>query len=89
MAVIWLLSTVSPAVTENGNCRFIPANFETMFSKYASKVPDKLTLKEIWHMTQANSVAYDFFGWSVLSFSLNVTLLVDPTVLEIEVMEFL
>ncbi|KAF7805225.1 peroxygenase 2 [Senna tora] len=44
--------------------RFIPANFEIMFSKYARKVPDKLTLGEIWHMTQANSVAYDFFGWT-------------------------
>ncbi|XP_054803191.1 peroxygenase-like [Prosopis cineraria] len=45
--------------------RFIPANLEIMFSKYARKVPDKLTLREIWHMTQANSVAYDFFGWAM------------------------
>jgi peroxygenase len=34
-----------------------------MFSKYAREVPDKLSMKELWHMTQANSVAYDFFGW--------------------------
>ena len=34
-----------------------------MFSKYAREVPDKLTMWELWHMTQANSVAYDFFGW--------------------------
>lgn len=43
--------------------RFIPANLELMFSKYAREVPDKLTMWELWHMTQANSVAYDFFGW--------------------------
>nr|AFK40610.1 unknown [Medicago truncatula] len=40
--------------------RFIPANLELMFSKYAREVPDKLTMWELWHMTQANSVAYDF-----------------------------
>lgn len=44
--------------------RFIPANLELMFSKYAREVPDKLTMWELWHMTQANSVAYDFFGWA-------------------------
>ncbi|KAK7337937.1 hypothetical protein VNO77_18529 [Canavalia gladiata] len=48
--------------------RFIPANFEIMFSKYAREVPDKLTLKELWHMTQANSVTYDFFGWIASKF---------------------
>lgn len=48
------------------HCRFIPANLEIMFSKYSCKVPHKLTLRELWDMTQANSVAYDFFGWSLL-----------------------
>ncbi|XP_061340406.1 peroxygenase-like isoform X2 [Gastrolobium bilobum] len=52
--------------------RFIPANFEIMFSKYARKVPDKLTLRELWHMTQANSVAYDFFGWAASKFEWGV-----------------
>ncbi|KAH1233577.1 Peroxygenase 2 [Glycine max] len=44
--------------------RFMPTNLEFMFSKYAREVPDKLTLKELWHMTEGNMVAYDFFGWS-------------------------
>ncbi|XP_057439534.1 peroxygenase-like [Lotus japonicus] len=52
--------------------RFIPANLEIMFSKYAREVPDKLTLKELWHMTQANSVAYDFFGWAASKFEWGV-----------------
>ncbi|KAM3753090.1 hypothetical protein ACB098_03G067900 [Castanea mollissima] len=43
--------------------RFIPANLENMFSKYARTVPDKLTLRELWHMTEANRNAHDFFGW--------------------------
>ncbi|WJX85584.1 Peroxygenase 2, variant 2 [Trifolium repens] len=48
--------------------RFIPANLELMFSKYAREVPDKLSMRELWHMTQANSVAYDFFGWAASKF---------------------
>ncbi|KAE8651718.1 hypothetical protein Csa_006378 [Cucumis sativus] len=43
--------------------RFIPAQLENMFSKYARTRPDKLTLREIWHMTQANRDIFDFFGW--------------------------
>ncbi|POO02913.1 Caleosin-related [Trema orientale] len=43
--------------------RYIPSNFENMFSKYARSVPDKLTLGELWHMTEANRNALDFFGW--------------------------
>ncbi|PON55502.1 Caleosin-related [Parasponia andersonii] len=43
--------------------RYIPSNFENMFSKYARSVPDRLTLGELWHMTEANRNALDFFGW--------------------------
>ncbi|KAG2305516.1 hypothetical protein Bca52824_034167 [Brassica carinata] len=44
--------------------RYIPANLENMFSKYARTVPDKLTRYEVWQMTEANRNAFDFFGWA-------------------------
>ncbi|PON94832.1 Caleosin-related [Trema orientale] len=44
--------------------RFSPVNLENMFSKYAHTVPDKFTLRELWNMTEANRVPFDFFGWS-------------------------
>ncbi|KAL4561188.1 hypothetical protein LXL04_033351 [Taraxacum kok-saghyz] len=43
--------------------RYIPANFESIFSKYAKTVPDKLTLKELWNLTKGNHVAYGTIGW--------------------------
>ncbi|KAI9078815.1 hypothetical protein K1719_039273 [Acacia pycnantha] len=45
--------------------RYVPANLEHMFSKYARTVPDKLTLGELWEMTEANRNAFDPFGWVV------------------------
>ncbi|XP_068476434.1 peroxygenase-like isoform X1 [Phaseolus vulgaris] len=43
--------------------RYVPANIENMFSKYAHTVPDKLTLGELWDMTEGNRNAFDLFGW--------------------------
>ncbi|WVY94243.1 hypothetical protein V8G54_033331 [Vigna mungo] len=54
------------------HCRFMPANLEFMFSKYAREVPDKLSLRELWHMTEANRVAFDFFGWVASKFEWGV-----------------
>ncbi|PIA36255.1 hypothetical protein AQUCO_03400276v1 [Aquilegia coerulea] len=49
--------------------RFVPVNLENMFSKYAHTVPDKLTLGEVWNMTEANRNAWDIFGWLVYEFT--------------------
>ncbi|KAF6173762.1 hypothetical protein GIB67_025695 [Kingdonia uniflora] len=37
--------------------------YDTEGSKYAHTVPDKLTLKEIWDLTEGNRSAFDHFGW--------------------------
>ncbi|KAF3457842.1 hypothetical protein FNV43_RR02502 [Rhamnella rubrinervis] len=43
--------------------RYSPVNLENMFSKYARTMPNKLTLGELWELTEGNRVAFDFFGW--------------------------
>ncbi|KAL0414254.1 UNVERIFIED_CONTAM: Peroxygenase [Sesamum radiatum] len=43
--------------------RYLPVNFENLFSKHARTMPDRLTLGELWSMTEANREAFDIFGW--------------------------
>ncbi|KAL3726878.1 hypothetical protein ACJRO7_031731 [Eucalyptus globulus] len=48
--------------------RYVPAHLENMFSKYARTVPDKMTLGELWDMTEGNRNTFDIFGWVASKF---------------------
>ncbi|CAI0436923.1 unnamed protein product [Linum tenue] len=43
--------------------RYLPVQFENVFSKYARTEPDRLSFGELWDMTEGNRLSYDFFGW--------------------------
>ncbi|XP_065862990.1 probable peroxygenase 3 [Euphorbia lathyris] len=45
--------------------RYMPVNLENIFSKYAKTVPDKLTFKEVLHMTEGNRLFFDIMGWAL------------------------
>ncbi|KAL0388369.1 UNVERIFIED_CONTAM: Peroxygenase [Sesamum radiatum] len=45
--------------------QYSPVNFENIFSKYGHTFPDKLTLRELWNLSEGNRVSFDFFGWLV------------------------
>ncbi|KAL0287467.1 UNVERIFIED_CONTAM: Peroxygenase [Sesamum calycinum] len=39
--------------------------YDTEGSKYGHTFPEKLTLRELWNLSEGNRVSFDFFGWLV------------------------
>ncbi|KAF9604841.1 hypothetical protein IFM89_010516 [Coptis chinensis] len=48
--------------------RFVPSNFENMFSKYAHNLPDRFTAWELWNLTEGDRSAFDIIGAVIAKF---------------------
>ncbi|KAE8735987.1 putative peroxygenase 3 [Hibiscus syriacus] len=53
----------SDTATYDTEGRFMPVNLENVFSKYGLTEPDKLTFAEVWRVTEACRLPFDFVGW--------------------------
>jgi peroxygenase len=53
----------SDSATFDSEGRFVPANFEEIFSKYSKTSPSRLNYNELYAMTDAMRNANDLFGW--------------------------